>query len=101
MNKQVTVKQLLKLCQEEVKKGNGEKFIVVADDNEGIGWVVNIPLDELEEIVKIEKNKKEKKLLGYCERCGEAVYSDEPHAEKDGVYYCDCCLWEIENGYGE
>lgn len=68
---------------------------------EGIGWVVNIPLDELEEIVKIEKNKKERKLLGYCEHCGEAIYSDEPHAEKDGVYYCDCCIWEIENGYGD
>ena len=35
MNNQMTVKQLLKLCQEEVKKGNGDKFIVVADDNEG------------------------------------------------------------------
>lgn len=38
MNKQMTVKQLLKLCQEEVKKGNGDKFIVVADDNEGNGY---------------------------------------------------------------
>lgn len=35
MNNQMTVKQLLKLCQEEVKKGNCDKFIVVADDNEG------------------------------------------------------------------
>ena len=26
---------------------------------EGIGWVVDIPFDELEEIVKIEKSKKE------------------------------------------
>ena len=38
MNNQMTVKQLLKLCQEEVKKGNGDKFIVVADDNEGNGY---------------------------------------------------------------
>lgn len=38
MNRQMTVKQLLKLCQEEVKKGNGDKFIVVADDNEGNGY---------------------------------------------------------------
>jgi hypothetical protein len=38
MNNQMTVKQLLKLCQEEVKKGNGNKFIVVADDNEGNGY---------------------------------------------------------------
>lgn len=34
----MTVKQLLKLCQEEVKKGNGDKFIVIADDNEGNGY---------------------------------------------------------------
>lgn len=38
MNSQMTVKKLLKLCQEEVKKGNGDKFIVVADDNEGNGY---------------------------------------------------------------
>lgn len=38
MNNQMTVKQLLKFCQEEVKKGNGDKFIVVADDNEGNGY---------------------------------------------------------------
>ena len=38
MNNQMKVKQLLKLCQEEVKKGNGDKFIVVADDNEGNGY---------------------------------------------------------------
>lgn len=38
MNRQMTVKQLLKLCQEEVKKGNGDKFIVIADDNEGNGY---------------------------------------------------------------
>lgn len=38
MNNQMTVKQLLKLCQEEVNKGNGDKFIVVADDNEGNGY---------------------------------------------------------------
>lgn len=38
MNNQMTVKQLLKLCQEEVKKGNGNKFIVVADDNKGNGY---------------------------------------------------------------
>ena len=30
---------------------------------EGVGWVVDIPLDELEEIVRIEKNKKERKKV--------------------------------------
>ena len=38
MNNQMTVNELLKLCQEEVMKGNGDKFIVVADDNEGNGY---------------------------------------------------------------
>lgn len=36
--KQVTVKQLLILCQEEVEKGNGDKNIVISDDNEGNGY---------------------------------------------------------------
>ena len=35
---QMTVKQLLKLCQDEVKSGNGNKYIVIADDNEGNGY---------------------------------------------------------------
>lgn len=34
MNNQMTVKELLKLCQDEVKRGNGDKFIVIPDDNE-------------------------------------------------------------------
>lgn len=38
MDRQMTVKKLLELCQEEVKKGNGDKYIVVADDNEGNGY---------------------------------------------------------------
>ena len=38
MNNQMTVKQLLKLCQEEVKNGNGDKNIVISDDNEGNGY---------------------------------------------------------------
>ena len=33
--KQLTVKQLYLLLAEEVKNGNGDKTIVVADDNEG------------------------------------------------------------------
>ena len=38
MNRQMTVRKLLELCKEEIKKGNGDKFIVVADDNEGNGY---------------------------------------------------------------
>ena len=35
---EITVKELLQLCQEEVDNGNGDKYIVVADDNEGNGY---------------------------------------------------------------
>jgi hypothetical protein len=38
MDKQITVKDLLKLCQNEIKKGNGNKHIVISDDNEGNGY---------------------------------------------------------------
>lgn len=38
MNNQITVKELLELCREQVKRGNGNKVIVVGDDNEGNGY---------------------------------------------------------------
>lgn len=38
MSKQVTVNDLLKMCQNEIKKGNGNKHIVISDDNEGNGY---------------------------------------------------------------
>lgn len=34
----VTVKQLLKLCQQQVAKGNGDKIIVLSNDDEGNGY---------------------------------------------------------------
>lgn len=34
----MTVKKLLHYCQEQVKNGNGNKKIVIADDNEGNGF---------------------------------------------------------------
>lgn len=38
MNKQMTVEMLLKLCIKEYQKGNGNKVIVISDDNEGNGY---------------------------------------------------------------
>lgn len=35
---QLTVEMLYELCKEELKKGNGNKKIVVSDDNEGNGY---------------------------------------------------------------
>lgn len=36
--KQLTVNDLYKHCQEQIKKGNGDKLIVISDDNEGNGF---------------------------------------------------------------
>lgn len=38
MNKPITVKELLKLCQEEIKKGHGDYSIMISDDDEGNGY---------------------------------------------------------------
>ena len=35
---QLTVKDLKKFCEQEIKNGNGNKLIVVSDDNEGNGF---------------------------------------------------------------
>ena len=35
---QIKVKELYELCKAQIEKGNGEKYIVVADDNEGNGY---------------------------------------------------------------
>lgn len=35
---QITVKELYELCKAEIAKGNGNKFIVISDDNEGNGY---------------------------------------------------------------
>lgn len=34
----ITVKQLLEACKKQVEKGNGNKVILVGDDNEGNGY---------------------------------------------------------------
>ena len=35
---QLTIKKLKALCDKEIKKGNGERMIVISDDNEGNGF---------------------------------------------------------------
>lgn len=37
-NHQMTINKLFKLCKEQIAKGNGNKFIVISDDNEGNGF---------------------------------------------------------------
>ena len=38
MSKQIQVKDLYEACKQQIDKGNGDKYIVVADDNEGNGY---------------------------------------------------------------
>lgn len=36
--KQMQVKDLYECCKKQIEKGNGDKYIAVADDNEGNGY---------------------------------------------------------------
>lgn len=65
MEKPMTIGQLLKYCQEEIRKGNGDCSILLSDDDEGNGyhycWYAFTPVDEYteeyvdEEIAPISK----------------------------------------------
>jgi len=52
---QVTVKQMLAYCQEQVRRGNGDKYLIAANDNEGNGYHgVFFGLTPMEEIGDID-----------------------------------------------
>lgn len=38
MNKPYTVKELKELCETQIKYGNGDKIIMISDDDEGNGF---------------------------------------------------------------
>ena len=38
MNLGITVKQLYEFCKEQIKKDNGDKHILISDDDEGNGF---------------------------------------------------------------
>lgn len=38
MNKPLTIRELKNLCNEEIRKGNGDKAIMISDDDEGNGY---------------------------------------------------------------
>lgn len=38
MDNSLTVNQLLLFCKEEIKKGNGNKLIMLSNDEEGTGY---------------------------------------------------------------
>ena len=55
--KPITVEQLKKLCEREIKKGNGHKVIMISQDDEGNGyhylWYSFTPIEKMEEPVQI------------------------------------------------
>ncbi len=60
MNKPLTVKELAKLCQEEIKKGHGDCSIMISDDDEGNGyhylWYSFSMADELDGAFELENS---------------------------------------------
>ena len=36
--KAITIKELQEACEEQIKKGNGDKVIMLSDDDEGNGY---------------------------------------------------------------
>lgn len=68
MSKPITVKELLKLCQEEINKGHEDCSIMISNDDEGNGyhycWYNFTEIDEYtEEYVDEEINPKEKTII--------------------------------------
>ena len=67
-NRPMTVKQLLKFCQEEIDAGHGDCSILLSDDDEGNGfhycWYSVSMVDEYtEEYVDEEINPKSKTII--------------------------------------
>ena len=64
MNKPLTVKELLKLCQDEIKKGHGDYSIMLSDDDEGNGyhylWYSFITASELDDAFELENSLDER-----------------------------------------
>lgn len=67
-NRPMTIKQLKRFCDEEIKKGNGDCSILLSDDDEGNGyhycWYAFTPIDEYtEEYVDEDINPKDKTII--------------------------------------
>lgn len=77
MSKPITVLQLKKLCEDEIKKGNGNKVIMISSDDEGNSyhylWYSFTPMSVMEEPIKIG-NKEYKE---------DFIYADERIASKE------------------
>ena len=67
-NRPMTVKQLLKFCQDEIKAGHGDCSILLSDDDEGNGYHYcryrfSMVDEYTEEYVDEEINPKEKTII--------------------------------------
>lgn len=55
--KALTIKDLYKECSKEIKKGNGDKVIMISQDDEGNGyhylWYAFTPISVLEEPIEL------------------------------------------------
>ncbi len=68
LSRPLTIKQLLKLCQDEIKAGRGDYAIMLSDDDEGNGyhycWYSFTPIDEYtEEFVNSRISPKDKTII--------------------------------------
>lgn len=56
----ITVKELYKDCEKQIKKGNGDKVIMISDDDEGNGyhylWYSFTTMEEFEEPIDLGGN---------------------------------------------
>ena len=75
--KPITVKELKKACEEQIKKGNGDKVIMISQDDEGNGyhylWYSFTTMEEMEEPIEFNENKYE---INFDE-CNEKVAKKE------------------------
>lgn len=74
MNGQITVKKLKELCEEEIKKGNGDKNIVISNDNEGNGFH-----GLLYEFTPIDCEDEDGAYYSYEEDICDSVTTDNEH----------------------
>jgi len=67
---QITVNQMLAYCQEQVRRGNGDKYLITADDNDGNGYhgifygLTNASdIDDIEDLIYDSQIKDPDKLM--------------------------------------
>lgn len=77
MNKPITVKQLLEYCKKQVKEGNGDRVIMISDDDEGNGyhylWY---------QFMKVEDYERPEKFGNQIIRC-DFEWADDRIAQKE------------------